>query len=1150
MQDASGRGCPDHCSAHGVCQNASATCICDTGFLGHHCGIEVGCDSMAVEGRCFSVFQKKVSWKRAEERCRRGGGLLALVSSPRQQLVLAGVLAHCNFAWIGLSDAREEGEWEWGDGTAAKYTNWAPGEPNNKGNEDHVILQKNGGRWLDVSNSDPRADCFACSYKEGQSGAEGEEDAACARDCSGHGTCGAGTGICNCAEGFYGSDCSKRSPCEGEIFLDRCFVVYPEPGHRPAAERKCRERGGHLAHVQSSEHETMLLEEARAKQCRGLEMWIGLNDEEREGSYVWPERPAADTDYLNWLDWEPNNGAAEIGAVTEEEEDGVVMDRYGWADVPLARSVPCFVCEFEGSGLQDNSDLLSRRGAKPQDTPVIFNFFAPDLDPVLRRVTCVPGSGRCEDDEGLADSSFACAAFDPNAPPDEDEYEYEVLEVEEVEGGEGGEGDEEEEVIEEIVEEEEEDESQRMPATAALEPPPGQCRAGLSLMNSTAERCWRSCLEVLNKYGEEAGDGCRQMCFRVASQINEDMSLVAMGDGAEVMEYYDSVNISDPSKVGSQGSEEEQQVRTEALVHNVWASAIQVGSYDKAEKELFKLSQMHPKFPMLHFNLGVLYASQGRLQEAKACYRRCAYLRTGGPQCRSNLGNILLQQGHVDQAMEVFQAALKRFPQYAPLHSGLAAARLQRGDNREAYESAMRALRVRPQNVHYRLQAALAARRFGSVRKAVAVMESGLTQPGDADDAMLHQVMAELSTAALSTRPQDDMSRFKASLCTDRCTWQTDSDLYGSDLPLFRGKLREAMLSYRLAARALRQKQHKVAACVAEAGNNAATKCGRSPPDSELYRVKAAIADLWGMLGAWNESRSAHEVILAARPSFSVSLIGKAAAAAALEDYQTVGIAVETAVQHGLRLAAAPSRIKVIYGSALLELARAQVDEKAWKNAMPFLQAALRVDATRTMPYAVDAWRMLCKCYYKTKHPEPTMFACQKALEVSPLAGDAREALEWAKQEITILKREREAKAKMRKDQERRKREAKSEKQEQKEHEWTWQTGDGGWSKGRGGGKGNKWTGPEKGGKGKVPRGMYDILELKPTCTKRDIRKAYHRLALKWHPDKNPDNPKTGKNEFEIAQYKFQELTKTYEQLLLRHVDGAVVEEEAHCINC
>ena len=52
---------------------------------------------------------------------------------------------------------------------------------------------------------------------------------------------------------------------------------------------------------------------------------------------------------------------------------------------------------------------------------------------------------------------------------------------------------------------------------------------------------------------------------------------------------------------------------------------------------------------------------------------------------------------------------------------------------------------------------------------------------------------------------------------------------------------------------------------------------------------------------------------------------------------------------------------------------------------------------------------------------------------------------------------------------------------------------------------------------------LYDILGVAKTATAEEIKKAYRKLALLKHPDKNPDDEKAAEN--------FQQLSKAYQIL-------------------
>ena len=54
-------------------------------------------------------------------------------------------------------------------------------------------------------------------------------------------------------------------------------------------------------------------------------------------------------------------------------------------------------------------------------------------------------------------------------------------------------------------------------------------------------------------------------------------------------------------------------------------------------------------------------------------------------------------------------------------------------------------------------------------------------------------------------------------------------------------------------------------------------------------------------------------------------------------------------------------------------------------------------------------------------------------------------------------------------------------------------------------------------------RDYYEVLGAKKDATEKELKKLYRKLAMQYHPDRNPDNPE--------AEAKFKEAAEAYDVL-------------------
>ena len=127
-------------------------------------------DAVEFEGHHYLIVNEAGYWSNARTLCENSGGHLVTITGQAEQDFIEqyiesdGTMKHY---WLGGTDEKEEGEWEWITGEAWGYANWCTGQPNNtfyvdtEHGQDYLELQVTRGdqgegeymTWTDICDS-------------------------------------------------------------------------------------------------------------------------------------------------------------------------------------------------------------------------------------------------------------------------------------------------------------------------------------------------------------------------------------------------------------------------------------------------------------------------------------------------------------------------------------------------------------------------------------------------------------------------------------------------------------------------------------------------------------------------------------------------------------------------------------------------------------------------------------------------------------------------------------------------------------------------------------------------------------------------------------------------------------------------------------
>lgn len=122
-------------------------------------------DAVQFRGHHYKVIPDGRTWHMARDQCKAMGGHLVCIRDQAENDFVSKLVGD-GVAWIGFSDEKKEGQWEWVTGEPVKFTAWWPADKqpdNHLEIQNHAFLRAGKG-WDDEVTA--RRLKFVCEWDE------------------------------------------------------------------------------------------------------------------------------------------------------------------------------------------------------------------------------------------------------------------------------------------------------------------------------------------------------------------------------------------------------------------------------------------------------------------------------------------------------------------------------------------------------------------------------------------------------------------------------------------------------------------------------------------------------------------------------------------------------------------------------------------------------------------------------------------------------------------------------------------------------------------------------------------------------------------------------------------------------------------------